>query len=73
MPPSTAPTTGSAAAALVVAMAGAPSSSRATMVAIISTWPISSVAMSMIRSLYLPGIRQFQPWNRYCIVTVISP
>jgi hypothetical protein len=31
------------------------------------------VAMSMIMSLYLPGIRQFQPWNRYCIVTVNSP
>jgi hypothetical protein len=27
----------------------------------------------MIRSLYWPGIRQFQPWNRYCMVTVISP
>src|SRR5256886_16080377 len=57
MPPRTAPTTGSAAAALVIAVAGAPSSSRVTMVAIISTWPISSVATSMITSLYLPGIR----------------
>jgi len=43
------------------------------MIAVISTWPISSVATSMIRSLHLPGIRQLQPWNRYCIVTVISP
>jgi hypothetical protein len=42
------------------------------MVTIISTWPISSVATSMIRSLCLPGIRQLQPWNKYCIVTVIS-
>src|SRR3569833_3299796 len=73
MPPITAPTTGAAMAALVVAVFGAPSSSRATMTASISTWPISSVATSMIRSLYLPGIRQFHPWNRYCIVTVISP
>jgi hypothetical protein len=22
---------------------------------------------------YLPGIRQFHPWNRYCMVTVLSP
>ncbi|SLJ77178.1 Uncharacterised protein [Mycobacteroides abscessus subsp. abscessus] len=73
MPPSTAATTGSAAASWVARVAGAPSSSRATMVAIISTCPISSVATSMIMSLYLPGIRQFQPWNRYCMVTVISP
>ena len=34
---------------------------------------ISSVAMSMIRSLHLPGIRQFRPWNRYWMATVISP
>src|SRR5215211_748651 len=27
----------------------------------------------MMRSLYLPGWRQFQPWNWYCIITVISP
>ncbi len=33
----------------------------------------SSVAMSMIRSLHLPGIRQFQPWNRYRMAKVISP
>ena len=39
----------------------------------ISTWLISSVAMSMIMSLYLPGTRQLQPCQRYCIITVISP
>ena len=72
MPPTTAATTGSS-TALAVTSEGAPSSRRATIVASISTWPISSVATSMIRSLYLPSIRQFQPWNRYCIVTVISP
>src|SRR5829696_4431331 len=27
----------------------------------------------MMRSLYLPGWRQFHPWNWYCIITVISP
>jgi hypothetical protein len=43
------------------------------MVASISTCPISSVAVSIRRSLYLPSIRQFHPWNRYCIVTLISP
>jgi len=66
-------TTGSAAAACVDSVAGAPSRMRAIMVAIISTRSISSVAMSMIRSLYLPSIRRFQPWKRYCMVAVISP
>jgi hypothetical protein len=46
---------------------------RAIMMEIISTWAGSSVPTSRIRSLYLPGIRQFQPWNRYCMATVISP
>ncbi|MBN9741885.1 hypothetical protein DMP23_12310 [Amycolatopsis sp. A1MSW2902] len=72
IPPITAAITGSFTAS-AVAVAGAPSSSRATIVASISTCPISSVAVSMIRSLYLPSMRQFQPWNRYCMVTVISP
>jgi hypothetical protein len=26
-----------------------------------------------VEVLYLPGMRQFQPWNRYRIATVISP
>ena len=34
------------------------------MVAIISTCPISSVAMSMSMSRYFAGPRQFQPWKR---------
>ena len=34
------------------------------MVQSISTWPISSVPMSMIMSRYFSGPRQFQPWNR---------
>ncbi|MBB4683975.1 hypothetical protein BJY18_001460 [Amycolatopsis jiangsuensis] len=72
IPPSMAAITGSLTDS-AVAVAGAPSSSRATMVASISTCPISSVAVSMMRSLYLPSIRQFHPWNRYCMVTVISP
>jgi len=72
MPPITAAMTGSSTAS-AVAVAGAPSSSRATMVASISTCPISSVAVSMIRSLYLPSTRQFHPWKRYCIVTLSSP
>jgi hypothetical protein len=72
-PPSTAASTGLAAAAFSVASPGAPSSSRASIVVSISTWPISSVAMSMIMSLYLPGTRHDQPCQRYCIITVISP
>ena len=72
MPPIIAAMTGSFTDS-AVAVAGAPSSRRATMVASISTWPISSVAVSMSRSLYLPSMRQFQPWNKYCIVTLISP
>ena len=51
----------------------APSSSCAMAWISISTWPISSVAMSRIMSLYLPGARQFQPWNMYIIMTLISP
>src|SRR5690554_973269 len=43
------------------------------MVASISTWAISSVPTSSKRSRYLAGPRQFQPWKRYCIITVISP
>src|SRR5215213_3937073 len=73
MPPMMAATDGSEAMAASWVSSGAPSTSRATMVASISTWPISSTPVSMMRSLYLPGWRQFQPWNRYWFITVISP
>ena len=43
------------------------------MMEIISTWASSSVPTSRLRSLYLLGMRQFQPWSRYRIATVISP
>jgi Na+/H+ antiporter NhaC len=43
---------------------GEVSSSRAIIVASISTCPLSPVPMSMIMSRYLAGPRQFQPWNR---------
>ena len=71
-PPMTAPTIEFLAASSW-SSTGEVSSSRAIMVASISTWPISSVPMSMIMSLYFCGPRQFQPWNRYVIMTLISP
>jgi hypothetical protein len=52
---------------------GEVSSSRAIMVASISQCAISSVPMSRIMSRYLAGARQFHPWNRYPIITLISP
>src|SRR3954454_5487549 len=48
-------------------------SSRSIIVTIISTWASSSVPMARSMSLYLPGRRQFQPWSRYWVATVISP
>ena len=42
-------------------------------VAYISTWPISSVPVSSSMSRYLAAPREFQAWNRYCIMTRISP
>src|SRR5215207_1912732 len=59
-PPSTDPTTPPSSAAFS-ASTGDVSSRRAIMVAIISTCPISSVAVSMSMSRYLAGPRQFHP------------
>src|SRR5215216_4166039 len=64
-PPRTAPTTPpSPSSAAFSASTGEVSKSLATMVASISTWPISSVAVSSSMSRYLAGPRQFHPWKR---------
>jgi hypothetical protein len=66
-------TVGSSWTASDVTPSGDFSSSWAIIVASISTWPISSLAMPKTRSRYLPGRCMFQPWNMYCMATVISP
>jgi hypothetical protein len=73
MPPTTAATVGSSCTASLVMPRGAFSSSCAIMVASISTCPNSSAPIPKTRSRYLPGRWLFQPWNMYCIATVISP
>src|SRR6478735_133827 len=52
-----------------------PSSSRAIVVPISSTWLISSVPMPWSRSRYglALGPRKLMLWNRYCIIVRISP
>ena len=55
---------------------GDPSSSRAMVVPISSTWLISSVPTPCSRSLYgldAASPRKLMLWNRYCIMVRISP